>query len=231
MMKSFILFLFAFIIFSCNAPAQKQDVDPNTFQQHMNEANAQILDVRTPDEYNAGHIKNAMLANWMDKETFTDRVKYLDKTKPVLVYCASGGRSSQAAQWFAANGFSVVENLKGGFNEWKIENKPYDAATNVPQLTIDQYYALLKNDKPVLVDFGAEWCPPCRKMEPVLTALQKEMNDKLKIVKVDGGVNTAVMQQLNVSALPTFIVYRDGKEVWRKQGIVEKDELKKQLGN
>src|SRR4051812_44107470 len=112
-MKSFILFVFAFIIFSCNAPAQKQDVDPDIFQQHMNETHAQILDVRTPDEYRAGHIKNAMLANWMDKEIFTDRVKYLDKTKPVLVYCASGGRSSQAAQWLAANGFSLVENLRG----------------------------------------------------------------------------------------------------------------------
>jgi len=83
----------------------------------------------------------------------------------------------------------------------------------------------------VLVDFGAEWCPPCRKMQPVLDALQNEMKDKFKIVKVDGGINTAVMQQLDVSTLPTFIVYKNGKEVWRKQGIVEKNELKKQLSN
>jgi thioredoxin len=145
------------------------------------------------------------------------------------VYCASGGRSGQAAQWLASNGFTQVENLKGGFNEWKSEKKPFDATANVVQLTIDQYYASLKSNKPVLVDFGAEWCPPCRKMQPVLDALQNEMKDKFKLVKVDGGINTAVMQQLDVSILPTFIVYKNGKEIWRKQGVVEKDELKKQL--
>jgi len=229
-MKNLILFI-SLVVFSFKGFAQKQDVDPNTFQQHLNDGNAQILDVRTSDEYQAGHIKNAMLANWIDKDEFTERVKYLDKNKPVLVYCASGGRSSQAANWLAGNGFTKVENLKGGFNEWKSEKKPFDAPTTVIQLTIDQYYASLKTNNPVLVDFGAEWCPPCRKMQPVLDALQNEMKDKFKIVKVDGGINTAVMQQLDVSTLPTFIVYKNGKEVWRKQGIVEKNELKKQLSN
>jgi len=190
-----------------------------------------VLDVRTPGEYNSGHIKNALLADWTNKSDFNNGVKYLDKSKPVLVYCASGGRSAQAAQWLAGNGFKQVENLKGGFNEWKFEKKPYDAAANVVQLTIDQYYTSLKGDKPVLVDFGAEWCPPCKKMQPTLDALQNEMKNKFKFVKVDGGINTALMQQLDVSTLPTFIVYKHGKEVWRKQGIVEKDELKKQLSD
>src|SRR4051794_23944184 len=179
-MKTFVFFLFLLVAFAYNATAQKQDVDPNTFQQHISNTDIQILDVRTPDEYNAGHIKNAMLANWINKDEFTDRVKYLDKTKPVLVYCASGGRSGQAATWLASNGFKQVENLKGGFNEWKLENKPYNAPTNITQLTIDQYYASLKSDKPVLVDFGAEWCPPCRKMQPVLDGLQNEMKNKFK---------------------------------------------------
>lgn len=207
--------------------AQNKDVDVATFQQHLS-TNIQLLDVRTPDEYNAGHIQNAMLANWMNKQEFTERVKYLDKDKPVLVYCASGGRSGQAAKWLAENGFSHVENLKGGFTEWKLENKPFESASNASQLTIDQYYASLKSDKPVLVDFGAEWCPPCRKMQPVLDALQTENKNAFKFVKVDG-MNTALMQQLNVSALPTFIVYKNQKEVWRKQGIVSKEELKKAL--
>jgi thioredoxin len=229
-MNRIAIFIFSILFFGC-ASAQKQDVDVNTFQQHLANSNVQVLDVRTPDEYQSGHIKNAMLANWTSKDEFTDRVKYLDKNKPVLVCCASGGRSSKASQWLADNGFTHVENLKGGFTEWKLKNKPYDANANVAQLTIDQYYASLKNDKPVLVDFGAEWCPPCKKMEPVLQSLQTEMKNNFKLVKVDGGINTAVMQQLDVSALPTFIIYKYGKEVWRKQGIVEKDELKKQLSN
>jgi thioredoxin len=229
-MKNIILILLG-LIFSFNVVAQKQDVDPNTFQQHISNTNVQVLDVRTPGEYNSGHIKNALLADWTNKSDFNNGVKYLDKSKPVLVYCASGGRSAQAAQWLAGNGFKQVENLKGGFNEWKFEKKPYDAPANVVQLTIDQYYTSLKGDKPVLVDFGAEWCPPCKKMQPTLDALQNEMKNKFKFVKVDGGINTALMQQLDVSTLPTFIVYKHGKEVWRKQGIVEKDELKKQLSD
>jgi thioredoxin len=219
----------AFILFSCNAPAQNKNVDASTFQQHLSNNDVQLLDVRTMDEYSSGHIKNALLANWMDKEEFTQHVQYLDKEKPVLVYCASGGRSSQAAEWLAENGFKNIENLKGGFIEWRLEKKPVEATGNVAQMTIDDYYNLLKNDKSVLVDFGAAWCPPCKIMQPVLDSLQNDLKDNFKIVKVDA-MNTAVMQQLDVSTLPTFIVYKNGKEVWRKQGTTSKNELKKELG-
>lgn len=222
-----ISFCLAFILFSCNAPAQNKNVDVSTFQQHLND-DVQLLDVRTMGEYSSGHIKNALLANWMDKKEFTQHVQYLDKEKAVLIYCASGSRSGQAAKWLAENGFKNIENLKGGFTEWKLENKPVEAERNVAQMTIDDYYNLLKNDKPVLVDFGAEWCPPCKIMQPVLDNLQNEMKDNFKLVKVDA-MNTAVMQQLDVSTLPTFVVYKNGKEVWRKQGIASKDELKKEL--
>lgn len=218
----------AFVLFSCNAPAQNKNVDPSTFQQHLSNNDVQLLDVRTMDEFNSGHIKNALLANWMDKNEFTQHVQYLDKDKPVLVYCASGGRSSQAAKWLEEKGFNHVENLKGGFTEWKLENKPVESANNIAQMTIDEYNNLLKNDKPVLVDFGATWCPPCKIMRPALDSLQNEMKDDFKFVQVDA-MNTAVMQQLGVSTLPTFIIYKNGKEVWRKQGIASKDELKKEL--
>src|SRR5215468_1256659 len=93
--RTFIVPLFAVSFFSCNGQVQKEDVDAVTFQQHLNKTNVQLLDVRTAEEYEAGHIKAALLANWMNKDEFTDRVKYLAKDKPVLVYCASGLRSGQ----------------------------------------------------------------------------------------------------------------------------------------
>jgi thioredoxin len=148
--------------------------------------------------------------------------------KPVLVYCSSGQRSSEAAKWLTENGFKHVENLKGGFIEWNLENKPVESPGNVAQITIAEYNDSLKSDKPVLVDCGADWCPPCKKMQPVLDSLQNEIKDSFTLVKIDA-INTAVMQQLGVSAIPTFIIYKKGKEVWRKQGIVLKDELKKAL--
>ena len=66
-------------------------------------------------------------------------------------------------------------------------------------------------------------------MAPVIDEIQAELKDKFKLVKVDGGVNTNMMQLQSVDSLPTFIVYKNGKEVWRKQGIVEKSELLTQL--
>jgi thioredoxin len=156
-------------------------------------------------------------------------VQYLDKSKPVLVYCASGGRSSKAAQWLAQNGFTTIENLKGGFTQWKLENKPVEGASNAPQVTEKDYASYVTSANIVLIDFGAEWCPPCVKMAPIIDELQADLKDKFKLVKVDGGVNTNMMKLQNVEALPTFIVYKNGKEVWRKQGVVEKSELAAQL--
>ncbi|HRH50549.1 MAG TPA: thioredoxin domain-containing protein [Panacibacter sp.] len=228
-MKYATILLAGIILFSCNAPAQNQNVNAEKFQQHAAEPGVQILDVRTTREYQNGHIKKALQADWLQQDQFKDRIQYLDKTKPVLVYCASGGRSGKAAEWLAQNGFQHIENLEGGFTQWKLENKPVEGMENVIQLTTAEYEKYTKADATVLVDFGAEWCPPCKLMAPVIDAVENELKNKFKLVKVDGGVNTEIMKQLNVAALPTFIVYKNGKEVWRKQGVTEKAELIKQL--
>jgi len=229
-MKYIIPFIISATLLSCTSSAQtNKDVDATTFQNDIAKDSVQILDVRTSGEYQNGHIKNAMLADWMNQEQFKDRIQYLDKSKPVLVYCASGGRSGKAAQWLAQNGFKTIENLKGGFTQWKLENKPVEGASDAPQVNEKDYTAFVTSANVVLIDFGAEWCPPCRKMEPVLSELQTELKDKFKLVKVDGGINTNIMQLQNVNALPTFIIYKSGKEVWRKQGVVEKNELLAQL--
>lgn len=232
-MKYLALLFINILLISCSSTAQQTntDVDATTFEQHLTKENVQILDVRTAGEYQNGHIKNAMLADWTNPAQFKDRVQYLDKSKPVLVYCASGGRSGAAAKWMAENGFTSIENLKGGFIQWKLQNKPVAGIANIPQVSANDYNTYITSADIVLIDFGAEWCPPCRKMEPVLDEIQAELKDKFKLVKVDGGVNTTLMQQQNIAALPTFIVYKNGKEVWRKQGLVEKSELIAQLSN
>ena len=226
-MKYLFALIFSSTFLSCATTAQQtnKDVDATIFQKDLTKDNVQLLDVRTAGEYTGGHIKNAMHADWTNPDQFKDRVQYLDKSKPVLIYCASGGRSSKAAEWLAQNGFTTIENLKGGFTQWKIENKPVEGASNAPQVTEKDYASYVTSADIVLVDFGAEWCPPCVKMAPVIDELQADLKDKFKLVKVDGGVNTNMMQLQNVQALPTFIVYKNGKEVWRKQGVVEKSEL------
>jgi rhodanese-related sulfurtransferase len=228
-MKRSCIFFCLLTFFALNAIHAQDGLSSAEFEKRINTQQPQLLDVRTAGEYQSGHIKNSLQADWLNKEQFTDRIKYLDKSKPLLVYCASGMRSGAAAKWLLENGFADVQNLKGGMVSWKLEGKPVEAVDTKTQLTIDQYKELIKSGDVVLIDFGAEWCPPCKKMEPVLQQLQKELMGKFKLVKVDGGIDINVMRSQKVETLPVFIIYKNGKETWRKQGVVEPSELKANL--
>ncbi len=77
---------------------------------------------------------------------------------------------------------------------------------------------VLGADKPVLVDFWAEWCPPCKAMDPILDQLSVELADKVKIVKLDVDSNPSTVVRYNVRAMPTLIVFKDGEPVDFKVG-------------
>ena len=230
-MKPFTAYFFTALIFcTINSYCQIDvSLSPADFQKQSNQSNAQILDVRTTGEYQSGHIHQSFLANWNNQKEFLDRVKYLDKSKPVYVYCLSGGRSAAAAQWMRSNGFPAVYELKGGINAWKNASLPLEGVADIKQLTIQEYKSQLTDNGFVLVDFSAEWCPPCKKMQPVVEQLQKERGNQFKLVKVDGGVNTRIMNELKIDGIPAFILYKNGREVWRKQGMTELEEFKKQI--
>ena len=224
-MKYF-LSAFLFMITACSLNGQQANaINPDAFLKAMSAGNIQVLDVRTADEYKSGHINNALQANWLDKNEFNDRTSHLDKNKTVYIYCLSGGRSGAAAEVLRTKGYNVI-NLEGGINAWKRESKPLVGVDpNAKQTSMASYEGQVKSTNIVLVDFGAEWCPPCKKMEPVLDAFMKQNNQKLTLVKMDGGLETTLMKSLKVEALPTFILYKNGKEVKRKQGLVTQEEF------
>ena len=208
-----------------------QQLTTADFEKGIAGKNIQLLDVRTTDEYKSGHIVQALQADWNNQEQFKDRALHIDKTKPVYVYCASGGRSKAAAQWFRTNGYTEVYELTGGFIQWKRDGKPVEGMPNTKPMTQEAFNAEIAGTGLVLVDIGATWCAPCRKMEQVLQELQRDMAGKYKLVKIDAGINTDLMKQLNASEIPTLILYQNGKEVWRKAGVVDLEELKKQITN
>jgi thioredoxin len=222
----FLLSLFAF--FFCLS-ASAQVVKTNEFEKGISTAPAQLLDVRTPTEFKNAHLKNSLQANWNNQTEFKERVQYLDKSKPVYVYCASGVRSSAAAKWMRANGFQSVVELEGGINAWNGEKKPTEGVPVAKQISTDEFQAMVSGSKTVLIDFGAPWCPPCKKMEPITDKLEKDLKKSLKIIKLDPTVQTALAGQMNITVLPTFLVYKDGREVFRKTGVSTYDELKKAL--
>jgi thioredoxin len=224
-MKYF-LSAFLFMITACSLNGQQANaINPDAFLKAISAGKIQVLDVRTADEYKSGHINNALQANWLDKNEFNDRTSHLDKNKTVYIYCLSGGRSGAAAEVLRTKGYNVI-NLEGGINAWKRESKPLVGVDpNAKQTSMASYEGQVRSTNIVLVDFGAEWCPPCKKMEPVLDAFMKQNNKKLTLVKMDGGIETALMKSLKVEALPTFILYKNGKEVNRKQGLVTQEEF------
>ena len=217
----------ALFFLACNSNAQ--NVDANTFEQKIIAGGVQVLDVRTAGEYSGSHLKNVMLADWTNKAQFEERVKYLDKNKTLLVYCAAGGRSGQAAVWLKEQGFKEVVNLKGGITAWNAAGKPVVREGGAVELSTAAFNATVASSGIVLVDIGAAWCPPCKKMEPILDELSKTLQGKYTLLKVDGGNDVTVMKELGAAVLPTFMVYKNGKLSWKKEGIVSLEELKSAL--
>lgn len=199
------------------------------FEKALRQDSVQLLDVRTAGEFRNGHLAGAMQANWNDKAEFLERIRHLDKERPVLVYCLGGGRSAAAARWMQENGFTRIIDLTGGFNAWRRRGKPVQGASQEPVMTAEQFFSSLPRDKTVLVDVGATWCPPCVKMAPVLDALEKDPSLSFVLLKIDGGVQTEILKALNIEPLPVFIVYKNGQEVWRHQGVISREELARQL--
>ncbi len=227
MKNKFLVAIASLFFVACHSNAQ--NIDANVFEQKLNAGGAQVLDVRTAGEFIGGHLKNVLQADWTDREQFVERTKHLDKNKTLLIYCASGIRSAQAAAFLKQEGFREVINLQGGIAAWNAAGKPVVRQEGVAELSSTTFNATVANNQIVLVDVGAEWCPPCKKMEPVLETLSKEFQGKFTLLKVDGGRDLTVMKEIGASVLPTFMVYKNGKLSWKKEGIVTLQELKDAL--
>jgi thioredoxin len=228
--RSILFLLLSFVILSCNGQSEEniKTIEAKAFAEKINTTpNPQIIDVRTPEEFNSDHIENAKNVNWLGDNFVKDAEKY-DKTKPLFVYCKSGARSKKAAEKLDELGFKNIYQLEGGFLKWDTEglSKPSD---KIIGMSSQEYDELLNTDKRVLIDFYAEWCAPCKKMTPYLTKMQTELADKVVIIRLNADENKTLMHDLKIDELPTLLLYENKEVKWKHSGFISEEDLKKIL--
>lgn len=227
-----ILIVTAQFVISCQSAAQKtvSTLQAVEFNQTMNTASSvQLVDVRTAEEFAGGHLVGAMNLDLRDPQ-FEAGVSNLNKEEPVFVYCLSGGRSASAANRLSKLGFTQVYDLKGGFLAWKNADLPIEGSSERKGMSMDAYHDLISADIPVLVDFYAPWCAPCRKMGPMLDELSANHSEAFKFVKLNADEQDGLMKELDINEIPTLLIYRNGEVSWQHIGLVEQEVLMKELG-
>ncbi|PIZ06029.1 MAG: thioredoxin [Flavobacteriales bacterium CG_4_10_14_0_8_um_filter_32_5] len=241
-MKTFVKIVAAIIVLSsCNNNQAQQSVsiienaDAKQFKELVDAGKGIILDVRTPEEVSEGYINNASTINLYDDD-FIAKINLIQKDKQIYVYCKSGGRSSEAAELLKKNGFSKVYNLKGGISEWENNSFPIvkpDGTKDekIQQITLANFKSLLATDKPVLVDFHTIWCSPCRKLAPIIDGIEDKFKDKAVVMRIDVDKSKEVGKAYKIQGVPVFILFKNGKEIWKHNGMISEEELKKQIEN
>jgi len=191
--------------------------------------NSIILDVRTEEEILKGYITDATFIDYYSND-FKNKVDLIDKEKVIYIYCKSGGRSLKASKIISQMGFSEVFNLEGGFMRWKQKGLPYNndsinKKTDIKAMLQSEIDSIIFSNNKVLLCISTKWCLPCRKMVPVINKLDSVLKEKIHILKLDPDYNPLIIKKYNIQSLPTFVLYEDNLEIWRKNGIIAYDDL------
>jgi len=221
------------LVFRCH-PIDETSLTPETFAQIIaTNPDVVILDVRSPEEFSNGHIKNAANIDFNSAE-FSAKIEAMDKSRPYLVYCLSGGRSADAVLVLKQRGFEKVYNLNGGLLAWQRSNYSLTGDSfNEPQedlISMEEYSGIIHSEPLVLVDFYAPWCGPCKKMEPMLSELQEDIIG-VKVFRLNIEENKHLAHSLGVTEIPILKLFKAGKMVWVHHGLIEKPALTKAISN
>ena len=90
---------------------------------------------------------------------------------------------------------------------------------------MSKFSEIINQDQPVLVDFFADWCGPCKMLSPILKQVKETMGEEISIIKIDVDKNQALASKYQVRGVPTMLLFKNGKQVWRQSGVLQKDDI------
>lgn len=89
----------------------------------------------------------------------------------------------------------------------------------------DSFSNIIKSNTPVLVDFYADWCGPCKMLAPILKQVKDDLGNQVKIIKVDVDKNQELAAKFQVRGVPTMVLFKEGKQLWRQSGVLQKQQI------
>ena len=229
-MKNLLILIGSILLLGCSSNSQSFiNLNPIEFQKAIEKEGGIILDVRTPQEVSSGAIENASTINIYDHD-FERKISKIQKDQTVFVYCKSGGRSSQAAKLLVKSGQAKVVNLSGGIMAWQATHLPLIRTTekedkSIHELSISDFDTMLSQNNLVLADFHTLWCMPCRKISPIIDELKEKYVSSAQVLRIDMENSELLAESFEIKAVPTLILFKNSKEIWRHTGLISKEEL------
>ena len=229
-MKLLLFVTSLFFVFSCKSGDSQVLLSPSDFEAKIGNTHGQLIDVRTPDEFNIDHLANATNLD-IYSEKFDSEINKLDKQKTYYVYCQRGGRSANAVEKLHKSGFKNVFELDGGIVNWTKSGKPLEKGKLAPasEMSIIEYTEIVKSQKIVLVDFSAKWCGPCKVLSPIVDKIGKARPKELKVLKLDVDANQALALHNTINEVPTLLWYKNGNLEMRMIGLRSEKEINEMI--
>ena len=233
-MKSLILSTLLVVLFSCTNHSQQKGIQLVSVQAYAealkSTSSATIIDVRTQEEFQGGHLKDAVNFNVVAPE-FANQVSQLDRDHAVFVYCKAGGRSADAASIMKDMGFDIIYDMQGGYMAWSAAGMESTKAERIQEekFTITDFEKLLASGTPVLIDYYAPWCGPCKKMEPILNKLSSEFAGKVEIVRINVDEAANLVKSQKIDNIPVISTFKNGQEIKRVSGFQDEAAMRNLL--